>query len=91
MNEAADFKSDVSTNFTTGAKALLCLQVELFDIKKPSNEGFFYEVLRTLISLLHQIAGLYPCFRPLLDLSLLSPHLILAGVLIIDLIYLFQR
>ena len=40
MNEAADFKSDVSTNFTTGAKALLCLQVELFDIKKPSNEGF---------------------------------------------------
>jgi hypothetical protein len=25
MNEAADFKSDVSTNFTTGAKALLCL------------------------------------------------------------------
>ncbi len=30
MNEAADFKSDVSTNFTTGAKALLCLQVELF-------------------------------------------------------------
>jgi hypothetical protein len=40
INEAADFKSDVSTNFTTGAKALLCLQVELFDIKKPSNEGF---------------------------------------------------
>ncbi len=30
INEAADFKSDVSTNFTTGAKALLCLQVELF-------------------------------------------------------------
>lgn len=28
--KAADFKSDVSTNFTTGAKALLCLQVELF-------------------------------------------------------------
>ena len=30
INEAADFKSDVSTNFTTGAKAVLCLQVELF-------------------------------------------------------------
>jgi hypothetical protein len=40
MNEAADFKSDVSTNFTTGAKALLCLQVELSGIKKPSKEGF---------------------------------------------------
>jgi hypothetical protein len=40
INEAADFKSDVSTNFTTGAKALLCLQVELSGIKKPSKEGF---------------------------------------------------
>jgi hypothetical protein len=40
FTKAADFKSDVSTNFTTGAKALLCLQVELFDIKKPSDEGF---------------------------------------------------
>ncbi len=30
FTKAADFKSDVSTNFTTGAKALLCLQLELF-------------------------------------------------------------
>jgi hypothetical protein len=51
MNEAADFKSDVSTNFTTGAKAVLCLQVK---IKSPHERAFVDSKVKTLVSMVKQ-------------------------------------